>query len=198
MDDKKIDNNTNEESTDRPEQIKKLWYALNISNVNQRQIINLLQNRIKESGLGDQIGEILLVEKKQKHLKTNKITYKNIYAGYIFINMTMNNDTWKLVKNTPGVFGFVGSVGNKSQPLPISDEEAEEVKKTLEENKDYSPTYFINFKVGDVIKINDKNLPINQGKVLSIDDKKGIAIVEIEMFGRLISWKIKLNKIEKF
>ncbi|WP_434414762.1 hypothetical protein JTY60_00835 [symbiont of Argiope bruennichi] len=173
------------------------WYIVNFNNKLKDTIISDLKERISSLNLEEFFKEFKIIIKKEINAKSKKFMERNIYPGYLFILMKMNNDSWHVVRHTPGIIGFLGTTGKKAQPIPISFSEAEKMLEKYEEyeTKNYEKT--INFDVNDIVYIKDPSLGIDHGKVLEINLEKELVTVEIEVFGRLTPWVIPLKNVSK-
>lgn len=137
-----------------------------------------------------------------KRIKT-KIT--NRFPSYIFICMKMDSEVWYAIRNTPGILGFVGSSGKGAMPIPISIEEyqkidnvqpeqtpTDDISTVVEEKKIYET----DIKVGNNVEIIAGNFVGVTGEVKALDNSKGQAKVEVEMFGRITTIDIKFDEIK--
>ncbi|WEK82928.1 MAG: transcription termination/antitermination protein NusG [Mycoplasma sp.] len=143
-----------------------------------------------------------------EYLKTTtKIVNK--FPGYVFINMLMDPQVWYCIRNTNGVMGFVGSTGKGALPIPISIAEYENVanekpvqtiETTTEEKPsatvEAKPTYVAPCKVGNTVIITEGAFNGEKGTVKAIDEVKGSAMVQIQVFGRETNIDIPFNQLK--
>ena len=103
--------------------MEKQWYVVNSYSGHEDKVKANLERRVVSMGLEDYVFRIIVAEVEQPVLKdgqpTGKTKLKNLYPGYVFIEMIMTDEAWFMVRNTPGVTGFVGSSGGGTKPFPI-------------------------------------------------------------------------------
>lgn len=174
------------------------WYIVTTYSQHERKVLNNLQKRIESMNLGDRIKQIIIAEEEVPVLKdgvpSGKTKMKNLYPGYLFVEMIMDNETWYIVRNTPGVTGIAGSSGGGQKPTPLSREEMEPVLKrigTIDESM------ISGYKVGDNVKVINGQLEGAEGKILEIDKATGACRVEIMFFGKPTAVDLEFKEIEK-
>ncbi|MGI5900821.1 MAG: transcription termination/antitermination protein NusG [Christensenellales bacterium] len=174
------------------------WYV--VSTYSGRENIvrdNLLMRRINYQ-LEDKIHRVVVAEVEEPvikdGIKTDKVKMKNLYPGYVFIEMEMTDEAWYIVRNTPDVTGFVGSSGGGTKPFPVPREQIEPVLKRMGEVDD---TMYSHYHEGDVIKIIHGPFEGMEGKILSIDKETGNVVIELIIFGRPTETTIDFGQIEK-
>jgi transcriptional antiterminator NusG len=160
----------------------KNWYIINVHVGHEEKVAEALKQRALSLDLADKIFETLVPKEKQVEVKNGKkrIVNKRIFPGYVFIQMVMLEETWFAVRNTPGVTGFASAVSGQD-PQPVSEEEVNKILKRM--NAEVSE-HKVEFKVGDVIKINDGPFKGFDGAISEIDSQKGKLKVMVNMFGR--------------
>lgn len=106
--------------------ISKNWYVVNTYSSHENKVKDNLEKRIESHNLQDYIFRIIVAEHEVPVMKngqpTGKTKMKNLYPGYVFIEMIMTDEAWFMVRNTPGVTGFIGSSGGGAKPFPVSRE----------------------------------------------------------------------------
>jgi transcriptional antiterminator NusG len=169
------------------------WYLIHTYSGSEKKVLVELEERIKGYGLEERILEVFLpvdhysvIEREKRKIKPVKV-----FPGYLLIQMIMDDETWYIVRNTPGVLGFVGS-GNKPTPL-TQDEVAKIVNRISEEEAKEK----LNFSVGNKVKILIGPFKNMEGIVESIDEDKGSARVILKMFGREMPVEIQSEFIQK-
>ncbi len=134
---------------------------------------------------------------------TTKIVNK--FPGYVFINMIMNSEIWYCIRNTNGVLGFVGSSGKGALPIPISIEEYKAIarQENVDDNQtvETTPTsevhvYSCPFKVGNTVQITEGAFMGENGEIKSLNNQRGTAIVQIEVFGRPTNIEISYSGLK--
>jgi transcription termination/antitermination protein NusG len=168
------------------------WYVLHTYSGYENKVkINLLQ-RIQSMNMEDLIFRVEVPVDYQVKLKDGKrqVLPEKVYPGYVLVEMIMTDQSWYVVRNTPGVIGFVGSGG---KPLPLDEEEVKQMLKRvgLEEAKAN-----LNFHVGDSIRV--VGGPFNEmiGIVESINEEKEKTKVRLSMFGREMPVELDFVNIE--
>lgn len=172
------------------------WYVINCNKGHERRVYEDLKQKIETLNLKDKIFDIKIVEEVILN-KDKKPETKNVFPGYIFINMIMTDETWYDVRNTPGVTGFIGSSGRGVKPLPLSEKEVntmlyrdnKQPKKEAVVKKDKSEER--DFELNDYVHIISGALKGHEGQVSQLDDDKGVATVNIDFFGRSTEVKVE-------
>ena len=176
----------------------KAWYVVNTYSTHERKVADNLERRKNTMGLENLIFRIVVAEQEVPVLKdgidTGKKTMKNLYPGYVFVEMIMTDYAWYVVRNTPGVTGFVGSSGKGTKPFPIPREEVEPVLKRMGMVDD---SMYDRYNVGDQVKVIHGAFEGIEGTILSIDKETGIVEVETVFFGRSTKAVVEFSEIEK-
>jgi len=156
------------------------WYVIHTYSGYEEQVAENLNQRIESMGMKDKIFKVLVPKEKQIEIKNGrrKTVEKKIYPGYVLVEMIVTDDSWYVVRNTPNVTGFIG-LGVR--PTPMSKEEIDRIQKRMGVEE---PKYKIEFKPGDLVRINDGPLKGFEAKVTEIDEDKGKIKVLVSMFGR--------------
>lgn len=177
----------------------KQWYVVNTYSGRERAVADMLEKRKYTQNLENYIFRIVVAETVEPGMKNGKPTgkdvVKNLYPGYVFIEMIMTDDAWFMVRNTPDVTGFVGSSGKGTKPFQIPNEEIEPVLKRMniiDENM------FSNYKVGDHIRIISGSFENSEGTIESIDSETKKVSVSILFFGRPTTIEADFFEIELF
>lgn len=160
----------------------KLWYIVHTYSGFEHKVKTALEERIKSSGREGFFDQILVPTEKVVELVKGKrkTSSRKFYPGYILVRMELNDDTWHLVRHTPKVTGFIGG---KDRPIPISDEEAQNILSQMEEGiQKPRPKY--QFEKGDEIRVVDGPFTNFVGIVDEIIPEKGKVRVLVSIFGR--------------
>ncbi|MPM67470.1 Transcription termination/antitermination protein NusG [bioreactor metagenome] len=111
----------------------KSWYVVNTYSTHEKRVAENLKKRVESMNLQNLVFRIIVAEQEVPVMKdgqpTGKMRMKNLYPGYVFVEMIMTDYAWFVVRNTPGVTGFVGSSGKGTKPFPIPREQVEPVLK---------------------------------------------------------------------
>ncbi len=156
------------------------WYAIHTYNGYEEKVADSIRQRINSVDMADKIFEVMVPKEKQIQIKNGKrkVVEEKIFQGYALVEMKLTDETWFIIRNTPGVTGFVGA---DTTPTPVSDSEIKKIKKRMGVE---DPTHFIDFKEGEVINITDGPFKGFDGTISEIDTEKGRIKVMVSMFGR--------------
>ncbi len=171
------------------------WYVLHTYSGYEKSVKSQLEERVRASGAGEQFGDILVpAEQVIELVKGKKRTAsRNLFPGYILVQMNMTGDTWHLVNKTPKVTGFVGGGTN---PPPISEAEVKRVVEQIAEGASH-PKARVAFDVGEQVKVIDGPFAEFNGLVEEIRPERGTLKVSISIFGRATSVEMELVQVEK-
>ena len=174
------------------------WYILKVQVNREKSICEALNRRVKIEALEDMFREVVVpTEDVAEFNKAGKrrIVKKKLYPGYIMVNMAINDDTWFLIRETPGIGDFTGSAG---KPTPMDPGEVERIISSgkTEEGDEGQIKTSIPFKSGDHVRVKDGNFQGFEGDVDAIDEAHGRVTVMINIFGRptpveLEHWQIE-------
>lgn len=177
---------------------EKAWYVVSTYSTHERKAAYNLQKRVESMGLDDLIFRIVVVEQEVQVMKdgvpTGKTRMKNLYPGYVFVEMIMTDYAWYIVRNTPGVTGFVGSAGKGTKPFPVPREQIEPVLKRMGM---VDESMYDRYAVGDYIKVIHGTLEGTEGRILSINKDTGAVEIETVFFGRTTKVEVDFSEIEK-
>lgn len=169
------------------------WYAIHTYSGYEDAVARNLRQRIDSFDMHDKIFNVLVPVEKKIKIKRGKreIIEEKIFPGYILVDMIVTDNSWYVVRNTPRVTGFVGS-GNT--PVPVSEEEIEEIQKRMGIEE---PQYKIDVKPGDTVKISDGPFKEFDARVAAIDQKRGRVKVLVSLFGRETPVDLDFLQIKK-
>lgn len=168
------------------EEQRKDWYILKVQVNREDSIRDALLRRIKIEGVDEFFGDIVVpTEEIAEFNKSGKrrVVKKKLYPGYILVNMAINDDTWFLVRETPGVGDFTGSAG---KPTPMDPVEVERILKVSakEDESGGQIKTAIPFRSGDRVRVKDGYFQNFEGDVEAVDEANGRITVMINIFGR--------------
>ncbi len=177
------------------EERKMDWYILKVQSNREDSIRDGLIRRVKIAGLEDCFGDVIVPTEKVTEFKAGKkrVTKRKLYPGYIVVNMEINEDTWFLVRETPGIGDFTGAAGT---PTPMLPHEVQRILAKREEKQDEVPKLKIGFRLGDQVKINEGTFENFEGEVSKIDETSGKVEVMINIFGRSTPVELEYWQIE--
>ena len=169
------------------------WYAIHTYSGYEEKVGDSIRQRIKSVDMADKIFDVMVPKEKQIEIKNGKrkVVENKIFQGYALVEMKLTDETWYIVRNTPGVTGFVGS---GTDPTPVSDSEIAKIKRRMGVQ---DPKHQINFKEGEVISITDGPFKGFDGSIAEIDNQKGKVKVMVSMFGRDTSVELDALQVKK-
>ena len=169
------------------------WYAIHTYSGYEEKVADSIRQRVNSVDMADKIFDVLVPKEKQIEIKNGKrkIIDKKIFQGYVLVEMKMTEDAWYIIRNTPGVTGFVGS-GN--EPTQVSDAEIRKIKKRMGVEE---PKHQIDFSVGEVVNITDGPFKGFDGAISEIDTQKGKIRVLVSMFGRETPVELDALQVKK-
>ena len=169
------------------------WYAIHTYSGYEEKVTDSIRQRINAVDMADKIFDVLVPKEKQIEIKNGKrkVVEKKIFQGYVLVEMKLTDETWYIVRNTPGVTGFVGT---STQPTPVSEQEIAKIKKRMGVE---DPKHFIDFSEGEVVSITDGPFKGFEGSISEIDNQKGKVKVMVSMFGRDTSVELDALQVKK-
>lgn len=174
---------------------EKKWYVVNTYSGHENRVKENLERRVESMGIEDALFRILVAEEKEIEYKNGKKVEKlrNLFPGYLFVEMIMTDEAWYIVRNTPGVTGFIGSSGGGAKPFPVSDEEIESILRRMGMS---DQKLIVNFKEGDTVRILSGPFAGIEGTVDSMNDDSQTAMILTILFGRETPTEISYTDIE--
>lgn len=171
------------------------WYVVNTYSGHEDKIKENLEKRVESMGLQDCLFQVLVAKHVETEIKKGKKTNKskNMFPGYVLVEMIMTDEAWYVVRNTPGVTGFIGSSGGGAKPFPLQKHELDPILKKMGLNVNVE----VDFGEGDEVDIIAGPFAGKSGKVDSIDIEKENAKVLIDFLGNLTPVEVELVQIEK-
>lgn len=175
---------------------EKRWYVVNTYAGHENRVKENLGRRVESMGIEDSLFRILVAEEKEIEFKNGKKVEKmrNLFPGYLFVEMVMTDEAWYVVRNTPGVTGFIGSSGGGAKPFPVSPEEIELILRRmgLSDQK-----LIVDFNVGDTVRILSGPFQGIEGTVDVMNDDSQTAMVLTILFGRETPTEISYQDLER-
>jgi transcriptional antiterminator NusG len=156
------------------------WYVIHTYSGYENKVKTNLEHRIESMGVQDKIFQVVIPTEEEIEIKDGqrRTVQKKVYPGYVMVEMAMDDDAWYVVRNTPGVTGFVGT---STRPSPLQDEE---VKKILKKIGQEPPKVKVSFTKGERVKVVDGPFTDFIGVVDDINPEKGKVRVLVSFFGR--------------
>lgn len=175
---------------------QKRWYVVNTYSGHENRVKENLEKRVETMGIQDSLFRIVVAEEPEIEIKNGKKVEKmhNMFPGYVFVEMKMTDEAWYVVRNTPGVTGFIGSSGGGAKPFPVSPDEMESILRRMGKS---DKKVEVNFTVGDTVKILSGPFSGMEGRVSSMNDQTQIASVLTMLFGRETPTDIGYTALQK-
>jgi transcriptional antiterminator NusG len=169
------------------------WYIVHTYSGYEEKVKRSLEQRIKTMDAEDKIFQVVIPTEDEIEIRggQRRTVTKKIFPGYVLVEMKMDDESWQVVRNTPGVTGFVGG-GNK--PTPLADDE---VKAILRQMQDGSPQVKVGFRKGENVRVVDGPFTDFIGTVDEINMGKGKVKVLLSLFGRETSVELDFLQVER-
>jgi len=175
---------------------EKRWYVVNTYSGHENRVKDNLEKRLETMGIQDSLFRIIVAEEPEIEIKNGKQVEKmrNMFPGYVFVEMKMTDEAWYVVRNTPGVTGFIGSSGGGAKPFPVSPDEMESILRRMGQS---DKKVVVNFEIGDTVRILNGPLSGMEGRVSYMNDQTQTASVLTMLFGRETPTDINYNDLQK-
>ena len=176
--------------------MEKLWYVVNTYSGHEYKVKEKLESKIESMGLQDNIFRIVIPETTEVEVKdgVQKEHKKKMFPGYILVEMNMSDESWYIVRNTPGVTGFIGSSGKGAKPTPLLPQEIDKILANMGMSR-------VNLEsemaIGDKVNIVDGPFSGMTGKVDTIDTENNRLNVLIDLFGQETPVEVELFQVNK-
>ena len=169
------------------------WYAIHTYSGYEEKVADSIRQRLEAVDMADKIFDVMVPKEKQIEIKNGKrkVVEKKIFQGYVLVEMKLTDETWYIIRNTPGVTGFVGT---GTEPTPVSGSEISKIKKRMGVE---DPKHHIDFKEGEVVSITDGPFKELEGRVGEVDEERGRVKVMVPMFGRETPVELDFLQIKK-
>src|SRR5579864_2140549 len=169
------------------------WYVVHAYSGHEEKVKKNLEKRIESMDMQDKILQVLVPMEDEIEIKDGKRRHvqKRIFPGYILVKMKLDDESWYVVRNTPGVTSFVGS-GTK--PVPLTERDVAKIQRQM---KQEAPKIRVEFEVGETVRVVDGPFTDFHGKVDEINPEKGKLKVLVNMFGRETPVELDLLQVEK-
>ena len=170
------------------------WYVIHTYSGYENKVLQTLEQKVKSMGLENVINRILIPMEDEIDVKDGKkrTVKRKVFPGYVLIEMEVNDRSWYVVRNTPGVTGFVGSA---TKPIPLEPKEVERILGKQEVESE--PKTHISVEVGEEVRITEGPFENCMAVVTEINEEKGTVKGLVNMFGRETSVEVDYSQIEK-
>ncbi len=178
--------------------MQKEWYVVNTYSGHENKVKEKLEMRASSMGLEDYIFRVVVPEEtvieKDKKTGVEKQKQKKMFPGYILVEMIMTDEAWFIVRNTPGVTGFIGSSGKGAKPFPLTPAEVDNILNSMGMSRIEIGD---GLKVGDSIKVIGGPFSSMYGKVKNLETGNGTIEVALDLFGQETVVELELSQIEQ-
>ncbi|MFJ5717692.1 transcription termination/antitermination protein NusG [Neobacillus sp. NPDC093127] len=176
--------------------MEKNWYVVHTYSGYENKVKANLEKRVESMGMSDKIFRVVVPEEEETDYKNGKkkVVKRKVFPGYVLVEIVMTDDSWYVVRNTPGVTGFVGSAGSGSKPTPLLPEEVVMILKRMgvEEKR-----VDVNYELGETVRVKEGPFANFTGSVEELDKDRSKLKVLVNMFGRDTPVELDFTQIEK-
>ncbi len=174
----------------------KKWYVVNTYSGHEKKVKQKLEMRTSSMGMEDYIFRVIVPEQTEVEIKdgVTKEKVKKLFPGYILVEMIMTDEAWFIVRNTPGVTGFIGSSGKGAKPTPLQPYEVDKILNSMGISRLEAAT---DLKEGQLIKIISGPFSGMEGKISLLDLENQKLMVLLDLFGQETSVEVSISEIEK-
>lgn len=174
----------------------KQWYVVNTYSGHENKVKEKLEMRAESMNMEDCIYRVVVPEQKEVEVKdgVTKERTKKLFPGYILVEMVMTDEAWYVVRNTPGVTGFIGSSGKGAKPTPLQPYEVDKVLSSMGISRIEIDN---DLEVGAKVQIIDGPFNGMFGKIESIDVPNQKISLSIDLFGQETSVEVELSQIKQ-
>lgn len=173
--------------------MEKEWYVVNTYSGHENKVKEKLEMRASSMGMEDYILRVVVPESKEIDAK-GKEKINKLFPGYILVEMVMTDEAWFIVRNTPGVTGFIGSSGKGAKPFPLTPSEVDKVLSTMGMSRLDTES---ELKEGDEVKIISGPFEGMFGKIKSVDVENAKLEIIVDLFGQETTVELAFSEISK-
>ncbi len=173
------------------------WYVIHTYSGYENKVKANLERKIHSMGMENQIFNIVVPLEDEMEIKDGKkkVTKKKVFPGYALVDMIVDDRSWYVVRNTPGVTGFVGS-GTK--PIPLTDAEVKRILKSIGAEEELPKKVVpLDIEKGQAVRINSGAFEEFAATVADVDNSRGKLKVLVDMFGRETTVELDFDQVEK-
>jgi transcriptional antiterminator NusG len=178
------------ENTDK----KPHWYVVHTYSGYENKVKANLEKRVETMHMEDKIFKVIVPEEEEVEYKDGKkrIVKKKVFPGYVVVNMVLEDDSWYVVRNTPGVTGFVGP---GSKPIPLEEEEIQNILERA--SGEGAPRIRVNFTPGQTLRVKSGPFQGMMGLVQDVMIDRGKLRMLLSIFGRETPVELDFNQVEE-
>ncbi len=175
--------------------MEKHWYVIHTLTGQEEKVRLSLERAIASGKCGKSLEKVMVPMEKISEVKggQKKISERRVYPGYVLVQMSLNDDTWYLVKTTPGVAGFVGS---GQRPVPLKEEDVTSILQASQEKMEKATPKVI-FEKGEGVRVTEGPFNNFNGTIEEVNPEKGKLKVMVSIFGRATPVELEYWQVEK-
>lgn len=172
------------------------WYVVHAYSGMEKAVERNILERVTNAGMEAKFGRTLVPTEEVVELKNGqrRTTERKFFPGYVLVEMSMDDETWHLVKNTSKVTGFVG--GAKNRPAPISEADVQKIMGQMQDGTD-KPRHKVEFITGEYIRVKEGPFTDFNGTVEEVNYEKNKLRVSVTIFGRSTPVELEFSQVEK-
>ncbi|GGE84041.1 transcription termination/antitermination protein NusG [Priestia taiwanensis] len=176
--------------------MEKNWYVVHTYSGYENKVKANLEKRVESMGMQDKIFRVIVPEETEVEMRNGKekVIKRKVFPGYVLVELIMTDDSWYVVRNTPGVTGFVGSAGSGSKPTPLLEEEVEVILTHM--GVDAASVEF-DYELFETVRVNEGPFANLTGSIQEIDLEKKRIKVLVDFLGRETPVELDFSQIEK-
>tara|TARA_B100000686_G_C16520023_1_gene826733 strand:+ start:292 stop:855 length:564 start_codon:yes stop_codon:yes gene_type:complete len=180
--------------------IEPRWYIVHTYSGHEERVKNNLEIRVSNLDMGHKIFDVVMPTEKTFEINKDgdRVSVdKRIFPGYIIVNMVMDDESWYVVRNTPGVTGFVSAedeIEKRPKPVPLEQDEVDRILGHIETQK---PTVTSGLQVGDIVKINEGPFSDFMGSIDEVFLERNKVRVLVSFFGRETPVELDFFQVDK-
>jgi transcription termination/antitermination protein NusG len=175
--------------------MEKKWYIVHAYSNFERKVADSIREKAQQTGLADLFDEILVPTEKVVEVRRGRKVdaERKFFPGYVLVKMTMTDEAYHLIKNTPKVTGFLGA---DNKPMAISESEAKRILQQVQEGVE-RPKPSISFEIGEQVRVADGPFASFNGLVEEVDEVRARLKVAVSIFGRATPVELEYGQVEK-
>lgn len=177
------------------DEIPQLWYVIHTQTGQELKVKGVIDSKIELGVLHEEVCEVLVPTERVAEIRGGKkqISERKFFPGYLLVRMRMTDESWHLVRTTPGVTGFIGA---GRRPIPLSEDEVGEILRQTQERKD-KPTPRVTFQKGEGVRVTEGPFTNFSGAVEEVNLNRGKVKVMVSIFGRQTPVELEFWQIER-
>ncbi|MGM9878442.1 MAG: transcription termination/antitermination protein NusG [Bacilli bacterium] len=174
----------------------KKWYVVNTYSGHEKKVQEKLLMRASSMNMEDYIFRVIVPEQTEVEVKdgVTKEKVKKLFPGYVLVEMIMTDEAWFVVRNTPGVTGFIGSSGKGAKPTPLQPYEVDKILNSMGMSRLEVST---DLKEGEIVKITSGPFAGMEGKISEVNLETNQLVVLLDLFGQETDVEVEMSQIEK-